>query len=77
MNNEQKLAIIECILTKLEALTNYFTEDERQFIRNEHGWQLESLATTYSDTYGSIYNCLCQDFRKIITELRKEGIAIK
>ena len=77
MTNKEKLPMIECILTKFEALNNYFTEDERQFIRNEYGWQLESLATTYSDAYGNIYNHLCQDFRKITTELRKEGIAIK
>ena len=77
MTNKEKLPMVECILTKFEALNNYFTEDERQFIRNEYGWQLESLATTYSDAYEHIYNCLCQDFRKITTELRKKGIAIK
>ena len=77
MTDKEKLAMVECILTKFEILNNYFTEDERQFIRNEYGRQLESLATIYSDTYEHIYNCLCQDFRKITNELRKRGIAIK
>ena len=73
MNDEQKLPMIEHLLTKFENLNNYFTEDERQFIRNEYGQQLESVAITY----GSIYNSLCQDFRKIIKGLRGKEIIIK
>lgn len=60
MTNNKKLVKIEDLLTKLDALKDYFTKEEQMFLANNYNFIADGVIDEYC--YNKIYSLLCKDY---------------